>query len=243
MSFSSCAARRVVQHRAALQQLGAAPPASAFFLPSSSAVFFLVNSSSLRGRRLALDRVRGDVPGGRCRRSSRPRGTAWAARRGRGGRRRGWRRRRGGPSGAGGGRLLRARAGWPCRRLCQRRSGGQRQHQRAIANIVRQLIVQPFDCNLQSSAQSHVQMPFQCEIPVSQLAPMRLRTSSERRARPRTGTCTSSPAAGCCRARRARDGFIAKISRNGTFSTGMKNRISAPVDVLNALRLADHDRS
>ena len=31
-----------------------------------------------------------------------------------------------------------------------------------------------------------------------------------------------------------RDGFIAKISRNGTFSTGMKNRISAPVDDLNA---------
>ena len=31
-----------------------------------------------------------------------------------------------------------------------------------------------------------------------------------------------------------RDGFIAKINRNGTFSTGMKKRISAPVDVLNA---------
>src|SRR3954471_4754830 len=31
-----------------------------------------------------------------------------------------------------------------------------------------------------------------------------------------------------------RDGFIAKIKRNGTFNTGMKNRISAPVDVLNA---------
>src|SRR3954471_19134383 len=31
-----------------------------------------------------------------------------------------------------------------------------------------------------------------------------------------------------------RDGFIAKISRNGTFNTGMKNRISAPIDVLNA---------
>src|SRR3954447_8051568 len=32
----------------------------------------------------------------------------------------------------------------------------------------------------------------------------------------------------------ARDGFIAKINRNGTFSTGMKNRISAPVETLNA---------
>src|SRR6185436_6987606 len=32
-----------------------------------------------------------------------------------------------------------------------------------------------------------------------------------------------------------RDGFMAKISRNGTFRTGMKKRISAPVDVLNAL--------
>ena len=32
-----------------------------------------------------------------------------------------------------------------------------------------------------------------------------------------------------------RCGFAAKISRNGTFSTGMKKRISAPVEVLNAL--------
>src|SRR4029079_2650466 len=31
-----------------------------------------------------------------------------------------------------------------------------------------------------------------------------------------------------------RDGFIAKIRRNGTFNTGMKKRISAPVDALNA---------
>src|SRR5262245_22860989 len=32
-----------------------------------------------------------------------------------------------------------------------------------------------------------------------------------------------------------RCGFIAKINRNGTLSTGMKNRTSAPVEVLNAL--------
>ena len=41
----------------------------------------------------------------------------------------------------------------------------------------------------------------------------------------------------------ARDGFIAKISRNGTFSTGMKKRISAPVDVLNAFVCADASAS
>ncbi len=28
---------------------------------------------------------------------------------------------------------------------------------------------------------------------------------------------------------------MAKIRRNGTFNTGMKNRISAPIEVLNAL--------
>src|SRR5262249_44795442 len=36
----------------------------------------------------------------------------------------------------------------------------------------------------------------------------------------------------------ARCGLYAKISRNGTFKTGMKNRISAPVDVLKALTVS-----
>ena len=74
---------------------------SAFCLPSSSAVFFLVELLDLRGRRLAFDRVRGDVLEVDVARSSRPPGTASAAARGgcaAGGGAGGWR-----------GRLLRGR--------------------------------------------------------------------------------------------------------------------------------------
>ena len=49
----------------------------------------------------------------------------------------------------------------------------------------------------------------------------------ERGASSRASTSLSSTPKRC--------GLYAKINRNGTFSTGMKNRISAPVEVLNAL--------
>ena len=185
-----------------------APPRAPSVLPSSSAVFFLVNSWIFAVAALPSAELRGDVTGCRCRRSSPPRGTASAS-------------AAAGRRGGLGGFCVAAGAGWV--RRCRRRCGfcpagglgvpggcaSGRSGRRLAPNAAnrRNIFIDSRHCQKTLSIVSYTTSCKLVPFSTAELAEWRtLRTSIPRR----TGTCISSPAAGCCRARRRGSGSSRK---------------------------------